>query len=89
MADAPGFAYCACARPRAFALPENIDRTPLQAEPFVAEGTGNSNLGNFIRACVHSHSLATSSFGEPRKPGVKARDRLDCYGVPGPMRLGV
>jgi hypothetical protein len=86
---APGSAHCACARPCASALPEDIDRTPLQGKPFVAEGTGNSNLRNFIRACVHSHSLGTSSFGEPRKPGVKARDRLDCYSVPGPMCLGL
>jgi hypothetical protein len=57
-------------------FPENIDRTPLQAEPFVAEGTGNSNLGNFILACVHSHSLGTSSVGEPRKPGVKVATGL-------------
>jgi hypothetical protein len=62
---------------------------PLQAEPFVAEGTGNSNIGNFNRACVHSHSLGTYSFGETSRLGVKARDRLDCYSVPGPMRLGV
>ena len=41
----PGFAHCACACPRAFALPQNIDRTPLQAEPFVAESTGDGNLG--------------------------------------------
>ena len=33
-------------------------------------------------------SLGTSSFGEPWKPGVEARDRLGCSGVPGPMCLG-
>src|SRR6267154_4493225 len=79
------FAYCA--RPRASALPEDIDRTPLQAEPFVAEGTGNSSLRNLIRACVHFHPLGTSSLGEPWKPRVKARDGLGCCGVHSPMCL--
>src|ERR1700722_3929152 len=88
-AYAPGFARCARARSCASALPEDIDRTPLQGEPFVAEGTGNSNLRNLIRACVHSHPLGTSSFGEPWKPWVKAPDGLGCCGVHSPMCLGV
>ena len=66
-AYALGCAYCACARPRASAFPEDIDRTPLQAEPFVAEGTGNNYFRDFVRACGHSHSLGTSSFGETQE----------------------
>jgi hypothetical protein len=49
----------------------------------------NSNLRNFIRACVHSHPLRTSSFGEPWELGAEAHNRRGCCSVPGPVRLGV
>jgi hypothetical protein len=61
----------------------------MQAEALVAGGTGNSNLREFIRGCVHSHPLATSSFSEPVNSGVKARDRIYCYRVTGRGRFGV
>ncbi len=87
-AYAPGSAYCACHHPRASDSAENLVCTSLQAEPFVVESTGSNAFRGFVRACVYPCALRASSFGEPRKPGVKARDRLGCWRVPAPMRLG-
>src|ERR1700728_3443929 len=79
-------AYCACACPRASAFPEDIDRPPLQAEPFVAETIRNNYFRDFVCACGHPHALRTSSFGESWKLGAKARDWCGCCSVSCPVR---
>src|SRR5579863_7703621 len=84
-----GSAHCACARPRTPASAEDLDCASLQAEPFVAEGHWNSDFRNFLRAGRDPHVVRTSSFDEPRRHGVKARDWGGGHGVPGAERLAV
>ena len=80
-----GRSYCVRARPRTPASAENIHRTPLQAEPFIAEGTRSNGLPGFDLACGHPRVLRVPSFG---KPGTNGRNRLGCCSLPGSVRLG-